>query len=121
MSADQLPDPEVKTTHDDWYAQAWETKFGEVLIGNSSEKENDEATITEVPNEDGHTTQNEAAITTAEEKPTEDNISPGDSTSFNPDLSHNTYITTPPPKESPPIPPTLPPIVVGYKPRKTGR
>ena len=30
---DQLPDSEVKTTHDDWYrigtAQAWETKIGE--------------------------------------------------------------------------------------------
>ena len=35
---DQLPDPEVKTTHDDWYAQAWETEFGKVLIGNSSKK-----------------------------------------------------------------------------------
>ena len=32
---DYLPDPEVKTTHNDWYAQAWETEFGEVLFGNT--------------------------------------------------------------------------------------
>ena len=28
---------------------------------------------------------------------------------------------TPPPTETPPVPPTLPPKVVGYNPRKTGR
>ena len=27
---DYRPDPEVKTTHNDWYAQAWKTEFGEV-------------------------------------------------------------------------------------------
>ena len=32
-----LLDPEVKTTHNDWYAQAWETEFGEVLFGNTTE------------------------------------------------------------------------------------
>ena len=33
-----LPDPEVETTHNDWYAQAWETEFGEVLFGTPTEK-----------------------------------------------------------------------------------
>ena len=55
---DQFPDPEVKTTHGDWYAQAWETEFGEVLFGNTSEKENGEATITEMTIDDGTTTEN---------------------------------------------------------------
>ena len=118
---DHLPDPEVKTTHFDWYAQAWEIEFGEVLFGNSSEKENEEATITEVQTEDRYTTNNEATITTAEEKTTEDTTSPGNDTSFNLDVSDNPFITTPPPMESPPIPPTLPPIVAGYNPRKTKR
>ena len=45
---DQLPDPEVNTTHDDWYAQAWETEFGEVLFGQPTERENEEASITEL-------------------------------------------------------------------------
>ena len=60
---DQLPDPEVKTTHDDWYAQAWETEFGEVLFGNPAEKENDEATITELPTENGIATERETITT----------------------------------------------------------
>ena len=109
---DQLPVPEVKTTHDDWYAQAWETEFGEVLFGNSTGKENNEATIMEVPTEDGDTTEREPVITTADENSTAEKIHSRNDTSFNLDVSDNPYITTPPPTESPPIPPTIPPIVV---------
>ena len=43
-----LPDPEVKTTHDDWYAHAWETEFGEVIFGDNTKLPTEEATITEV-------------------------------------------------------------------------
>ena len=118
---DQLPDPEVKTTHDDWYAQAWETEFGEVLFGTPTENDNEEATITEVQTEDENTTEHETVIATADENTTMDKTSSGDNTSFNLDVSDNPFITMPPPTESPPIPPTLPPIVVGYNPRKTGR
>ena len=118
---DQLPDPEVKTTHDDWYAQAWETEFGKVLFGTSTENDNEEATITEVQTEDGTTTDHETAITTPDGNITTDKTSSGDNTSFNLDASDNPFIMTPPPIESPPLPTTLPPIVVGYNPRKTGR
>ena len=45
---DYLPDPDVKTTHNDWYAQAWETEFGEVLFGNTAESATQEATVTEI-------------------------------------------------------------------------
>ena len=92
---DQLPDPGVKTTHDDWYAQAWETEFGAVLFGNASEKETEEATITEVPIDDVTTAHNEAVITTS------DKTSSGDISSFNLDVSDNPYFMTPPPMESP--------------------
>ena len=118
---DQLPDPEVKTTHDDWYAQAWETEFGEVLFGNPTEKENNEDTIMEVPTEDGDTTERESVITTAGENTTAEKIYSRNNTSFNLDVSDNPNITTPPLMENPQIPPTIPPIVVGYNPRKTGR
>ena len=118
---DQLPDPEVKTTHDDWYAQAWETELGEVLFGTSTENDNKEATITEIQTEDGATTEHETVIINTDENITTDKTSFGDKTSFNLDVSDNPFIATPPPTESPPIPPTLPPIVVGYNPRKTGR
>ena len=83
---DQLPDPEVKTTLDDWYAQAWETKFGEFLFGTSTENDNEEATITEVQTEDGTTTDHETVITTADENITMDKTSSGDNTSFNLDV-----------------------------------
>ena len=45
---DYLPDPEVKTTHNDWYAQAWETEFGEVLFGNITDNVTEEITVTEI-------------------------------------------------------------------------
>ena len=54
--------------------------------------------------------------TTAADKTSSDNV-----TSFNLDVSDNPYILTPPPIQSPPKTPELPPIVVGYNPRKVGR
>ena len=118
---DQLPDPEVKTNHEDWYVQAWETEFGEALFGQPTERENEEATITEVPTDSGPTTENETVTKTAEENPAENKSPSGDIRSFRLDVSDNRYIMTPPPTESPPMPPTLPPIIIGYNPRKTGR
>ena len=32
------PEPEVKATHDDWYAQAWETEFREILLEKPTEQ-----------------------------------------------------------------------------------
>ena len=54
--------------------------------------------------------------TTEGDKTSSDNV-----TSFNLDVSDNPYIQTPPPIQSPPKTPELPPIVVGYNPRKVGR
>ena len=99
---DQLPDPEVKTTHDDWYAQALETEFGEVLFGTSTENDNEEATITEIQSEDGATTEHETVIINTEENITTDKTSSGDNASFNLDVSDNPFIMTPPPTERPP-------------------
>ena len=135
---DYLPDPEVKTTHNDWYAQAWETEFGEVLFGDTTENAKEETTITEITDtieSDEHTTQNDVVQTTTSEITTENDVAqtatnttaegdktpPDNVTSFNLDVSDNPYILTPPPLESPPKTPELPPIVVGYNPRKVGR
>ena len=135
---DYLPDPEVKTTHNDWYAQAWETEFGEVLFGNTTDNTTEETTITETADttgKDGITTENDVVQTTTSETITEkdvvqtttngttegDKTSSDNVTSFNLDVSDNPYILTPPPIESPPKTPKLPPIVVGYNPRKVGR
>ena len=116
---DYLPDPEVKTTHNDWYAQAWETEFGEVLFGNTAENTAEETAITEVTDqveEDVNTTENEVVKTTTTETTTENDVvktttsentdghktSSDNITSFNLDVSDNPYILTPPPIQSPP-------------------
>ena len=94
---DQLPDPEVKTTHDDLFAQAFETEFGEVLFGTSTENDNEEGTITEIQTKDGATTEHETVIINTDENLTTDKTSSGDNTSFNLDVSDNPFIRTPPP------------------------
>ena len=96
---DQFPEPEVKTTHNDWYAQACETEFG-ILFGNSSEK-NEGATITESTIDDGTTTENEEVITIADETLAEDKTFSGENWSFNLDVSDYPYIMNPPPMETP--------------------
>ena len=66
-------------------------------------------------------TENDVVQTTTNENTEEDKTSSDNVTSFNLDVSDNPYILTPPPITSPPKTPELPPIVVGYNPRKVGR
>ena len=67
------------------------------------------------------TIENEVFQTTTNEN-TEGDKTPSDNvTSFDLDVSDDPYILTPPPIQSPPKTPELPPIVVGYKRRKVGR
>ena len=119
-----LPDPEVKTTHNDWYAQAWETEFGEVLFRTPTENSPKEATITEITGKtevDATTTVNEVVKTTTVENTEEDKTSSDNVTSFILDVSDNRFSVTPPPIESPNKNPELPHTTVGYNPRKVGR
>ena len=139
---DYLPDPEVKTTHNDWYAQAWETEFVEVLFGNTTDNVSEETTVTEITDTAGNDdntaenvvvqtntnetiTENDVVRTTTNENTEEDKTSSDNVTSFNLDVSDSPYILTPPPITSPPPPQKktfeLPPIVIGYNPRKIGR
>ena len=108
---DYLPYPENKTTHNDWYAEAWETEFGEVLFGTPSENSIEEATITEITDkteDDATTTENEVAKTATVENSDEDKTSSDNVTSFNLDVSDNPYILTPSPIQSPPPKKKLP-------------
>ena len=104
--------------------QAWETGFGEVLFGTPTENPPEETMITEITDktgDDATTTENEVVKTTTVENSDEDKTSSSNITSFNLDVSNNPYILTLPPIQSPPKTPDLPPIVVGYKPRKNVR
>ena len=91
----------------------------EVLFGPTTENSSEEATITEITNNSGTdetTTETEVVKTTTDETTDEDKTSSDNVTSFNLDVSD-----IPTPIESPPKTPELPPIVVGYNPRKVGR
>ena len=102
---DYLPDPEVKTTHNDWYVHAWETEFGEVLFGTPTENSTEEATITEITDkteDDATTTESEVAKTATVESSDGDKTSSDNVTSFNLDVSDNLHILNPPPIQSPP-------------------
>ena len=66
-------------------------------------------------------TENDVAQTATNENSAEGKTPSDKITSFNLDVSDNPYIFTPPPIESPPKTPELPPIVIGYNPRKVGR
>ena len=117
---DYLPDPEVQTTHNDWYAQAWETEFG---IRRSSVRKHygkryrrNYGYRDHVAENDGTTAENNVAKTATSEATAENDVvqtttnenTEGDKTSsdnvtsFNLDVSYNPYILTPPPIESPP-------------------
>ena len=67
------------------------------------------------------TTENDVVQTATNEITEGDKTSSDNVTSFNLDVSDKPYILTPPPIQSPPKTPELPPIVVGYNPRKVGR
>ena len=102
---DYLPDIEVETTQNDWYAQAWETDFREVMFGNTTENTPDEATVTEITDktkDDATTTENEVVKTSTVENSDGDKTSSDNVTSFNLDVSDNPNSLTPPPIQSPP-------------------
>ena len=116
---DYLPEPEVKKSHSDWYAQAWETEFGEILFGNTTENATEETTITEITDTAGNdettaetdvvktatsetTTESDVVQTVTNEDTVRDKTSSDNVTSFNLDVSDNPYILTPPPIGSPP-------------------
>ena len=106
---DYLPDPELKTTHNDLYAQAWETEFGEILFGNTTDNTAEETTVTEITDTAGNDdntaendvvqtttnetiTENDVVQTTTNENTEEDKTFSDNVTSFNLDVRDNPYI-----------------------------
>ena len=103
---DYLPDPEVKVSHNEWYAVSWEMDFGKQIDEHESPentRNNHSVEIQEVANADG----------AAPPSPDFSNLTT--------DVGDNPYIRRPPPIESPPIPPRSPPTAVGYNPRKIAK
>ena len=103
---DYLPDPEVKVSHNEWYAVSWEMDFGKQIDEHESPentRNNHNVEIQEMANTDA----------AAPPSPDFSNLTT--------DVGDNPYIRRPPPIESPPIPPRSPPTAVGYNPRKIAK
>ena len=101
-----LPDPDVKVSHNEWYAVSWEMDFGKQIdehdtLGKTGNEK--QVMIQEVTNtHDEETTQQVSENQTGDMN---------DATPPSPDFSNitenagdNPYILRPPPIESPPIP-----------------
>ena len=115
-----LPFPDVKMSHNEWYAVSWEMDFGKQIgeheTSNNTEQ-NQQVEIQEVinTNDEGITPQ----IPRNYIEDTNDVAPPSpDFSNLTTDVGDNPYIRRPPPIESPPIPTRSPPTNVGYNPKK---
>ena len=118
-SNEYLPDPDVKISHNEWYAVSWEMDFGKQIDEQEPLKnvETEQRTeIQEVTNSDGNMSASKSTEDTNEVTPPSPDFS-----NLTTDVGDNPYIRRPPPIQSPPIPPKSPPTVIGYNPRKTGK
>ena len=118
-----FPDPDVKVSHNEWYAVSWEMDFGKQIDEHESPtnaERNQQVVIQEMTNSyDATTTQQES-----DNQPEDTNGAASPSPDFSnltTDAGDNPYIRRPPPIESPPIPPRSPPTTVGYNPRKIAK
>ena len=117
-----LPDPDVKVSHNEWYAVSWEMDFGKQIDKHEtpeSAERNQQVVMQEVTNTHDATTQQ------VSDNQTEDtnDVAPSspDFSNLTTDAGNIPYIRRPPPIESPPIPPRPLPTNVGYNPRKIAK
>ena len=115
---DYLPDPDVKVSHNEWYAVSWEKDFGKQIDEHEtseSTRKNHHVEIQEVTNTNDEDTTPQTSKNYIEDT---NDVALSNLTT---DVVDNPYIRRPPPIESPPIPPRSPPTAVGYKPRKIAK
>ena len=118
-----LPDPDVKFSHNEWYAVSWEMDFGKQIDGHES-RENENNHQQPVTQEVANTQDETATQQILDKKPetTDDKAPPSpDFSNLTTDVGDNPYIRHPPPIENPPIPSKSPPTIVGYNPRKIAK
>ena len=118
-----LPDPDVKISHNEWYAVSWEMDFGKQIDEHES-RENENNHQQPVTQEVANTQDETATQQILDEEPetTDDKAPPSpDFSNLTTDVGDNPYIRRPPPIESPPIPPSSPPTTIGYNPRKIAK
>ena len=117
---EDLPDTDVKVSHNEWYAVSWETDFGKQNDEHETPENadnNQKAVIQEVTNMNDESTTQQRTTNQTENANGEAPPSP-DFSNLTTDVGDNPYIRRTPPIESPPNPTKSPPTVIGYNPRK---
>ena len=110
-----LPNPDVKVSHNEWYAVSWEMDFGKQIDEHETSKtteNNRHAEIQEVTNTNDEDTTSQMPRNQTDDTNDEAPPSP-DFSNLSTEVGDNPYIRRPPPLESPNIPPRSPPTVVG--------
>ena len=106
-----LPDPDVKVSHNVWYAVSWEMDFGKQIGEHETSKStenNQHVEIQEVTNTNDEATTPQMPRNYI--KDTNDVAPPSpDFSNFTTDVGDNPYIRRPPPIKSPPISPKTTP------------
>ena len=118
-----LPDPDVKVSHNEWYAVSWEMDFGKQIDEHEMTRsaENNQQIVTqEVANTHDDTITQQISDNQNEDTHDVAPTSP-DFSNLTTDVGDNPYIRRPLPIESSPIPRRSPPTTVGYNPRKTAK
>ena len=114
-SIDYLPAPDVKVSHNEWYAVSWEMDFGKQIDENETSKDtetNQQVIIQEETNTNDKTTTPESPRNQTED--TNDVALPSpDFSNLTTDVGDKPYKRRPPPIDSPPITPRPPPTNVG--------
>ena len=120
---DYLPDPDVKVSHNEWYAVSLEMDFDKQIDEHEtseSTRNNHHKEIQELTNTNDDDTTPQTSKNYIED--TNDVAPPSpDFSNLTTDVGDNPYIRRPPPIESPPIPPRSPPTTIGYNPRKIAK
>ena len=118
-----LPDPDVKVSHTEWYAVAWEMDFGKQIDEHETSKGTEIRQHVEI--QEATNTNNEAITPQMPRNYNEDtnDVAPPspDFSNLTTDVGDNPHIRRPQPIESPPISPRSPPTNVGYNPRKVAK
>ena len=101
-----LSDPDVKVSHNEWYAVSWEMDFGKQIDEHEATRsaENNQQIITqEVANTDDDTMTQQLSDNPNDDTHDVASTSP-DFSNLTTDVGDNPYIRPPPTTESPPIP-----------------
>ena len=122
-SNEHLPDPDVKVSHNEWFAVSWEMDIGKQIDEHETPKRaepNQQVVTQEETNANDETMTPQLPRNQTDD--TNDVTSPSpDFSNLTTDVGDNPYIRHPPPIEIPPVPPKSPTMTLGYNPRKIAK